>query len=117
MNDSDKLELGRKRAEELGIECVAASGFKYYYDSNDIHKLLDEGVEAHGGKYCLGGEWSFVGHKSGESSHQALLIGIRPIIQESEERRLLREFIQESVDGIWSTGLLERAKRLLKGEK
>lgn len=47
-------------------------------------KLEREGRVVYGGKFCLGGEWSFVSHNNvppKTNTHKALLINIEPIEQ------------------------------------
>lgn len=120
---SDVLELGKKRAEELGLtNIVMAKGpFAPTYDcylASDIHKLLGEGIDLYGNKNCR--HWD--DHAPPETdieagvTHKALLIGIRPIVQESEERKLLREFVS-FVNGTFDasnySSIIQKAKRLL----
>lgn len=99
------LELGKLRAEELGLLEARPVTFTPHgwYRADDIHKLLGEGVEVLGEEdtdksICASKwfEWS-PGITDKESDHKALLIGIRPIKAESEERKLLRELV-EAID-------------------
>lgn len=125
MND---LELGKKRAEELGLELI----FKAYeiktYLADDIHRLLGEGVEVQGSQFSLDGGTGNMGWCCDEEpmstdTHKALLIGIRSIFQESEARKLLREicsqlanndfYLFKQDDPKTVRNLFEKAKRLL----
>lgn len=114
------LELGKQRAKELGLVGGLDSRFQEYafYQADDIHKLLGEGVEV--GRYKAGlsmSAWA-ISHMD-HAEETALLIGIRPIVQEAEERKLLREFSQyvewQHTNGkpsLWD--LVARAKTLLE---
>lgn len=97
---TDVLELGKQRASELGLESihkcwktlgtpmlmdVHGSITEFYY-ADDIHKLLGEGVLLHedvGGWYDPKSKVPF-----SEAKRQAMLIGFRPIVQESREQKL-----------------------------
>lgn len=115
------LELGKKRAEELGLTRGPFSN-SHLYLADDIHKLLGEGVWSKG-RIHKDGEWTFGGYLDEAVTHKALLIGIRPIVQESEERKLLRELVNNILDNYdsWkappAADLVQKAKRLLDGEK
>lgn len=131
------LELGKKRAEELGLKLITlhsygggASSAPYAqhttqdrYLADDIHRLLGEGVEAVGNKYC--DDWwakPMAQELLPKLKDVGLIIGIRPIVQESEERKLLRKLSEytewqhtKGKPSIWD--LVSSAKRLLDGEK
>ncbi len=147
------LELGKQRAEELGLRmkfsmstggayygsgvgagCVGGSGSSggdYVYSADDIHKLLCEGVEVFQesrDKYDYDKTWWGEDKKQVEKMSRieksALLIGIRPIKQDS---------FADIVKGLADTelrlgtvndgtflhghleGLIRRAKKLLEG--
>ncbi len=97
MNDQDRLALGEKRAKELCLQPVHMPSGSTYYHEATIFKLLGEGVEV----------WSHINgtHKPAywgprengqfNDTHCGLTIGIRPLVQESEERKLLREFLND----------------------
>lgn len=105
----DTLELGRKRAEELGLRLNGG----YNYVAEDIHRLLGEGQEAWASLDAikntpLAEVW--YGDNPRHHTHKALLIGIRSIKTESPERALLREFasVFDSRDcGPWCDHLKE----------
>lgn len=115
----DTLELGKQRAEELGLKIGAIDGKKCFYDIDDIHKLLGEAEETFAqiskGDEHLSTYWM----KEEHHTHQALLIGIRPIVQESEERKLLRELAEHTpeINAIFGPEFMIRAKALLEREK
>lgn len=112
----DILKLGKQRAKELGLKRLDMYGdpvrdktYSSYYNDDDIHKLLGEGTIVFNQEKALT-IWS----KDPYNEYcQALLIGIKSIVQDTAES-LLREFITESEDGIWSCSLLTRAKALLE---
>lgn len=121
MSDSDKLELGMKRAKDLGLNRGPFSSSELYL-ANDIHRLLSEGVESTCEKNGI--VWtSYSGPPSSTGTHFGLLIGLRPIIQESEEKKLLREIVKYNTCIITGTPVfpssdwIERAKRLLRETK
>lgn len=90
----DVLEIGKKRVEELGLNSygiiqINPLSNNRYYLADDIHKLLGEGMEAFDDD-----NWSaWTPDRRDGSKNKALLIGIKPIVQESEERKLLREMV------------------------
>lgn len=101
---SDVLSLGKKRAEELGLKLGAVDGNRSFYDKDDIHKLLGEACYM-SCRPSPGGYWQALQPSQMETypgdTHQALLIGIKPIVQESEERKLLREILDTITAKIW----------------
>lgn len=124
----DTLELGKKRAAALGIESygimqINPLSANRYYSAEHIHKLLGEGVEQFAYKHDKEHMWFGAHDKDGIRNLKALLIGIRPIVQESEERKLLKEIVKYNTCIITGTPVfpssewIERAKRLLDGEK
>ncbi len=109
MTDQDKLALGEKRADELKLRCES-HGLYSYYAVETIHKLLGDGVEmTQAGDEC--GWWP---PNSSTPKHAALLIGIRPIVQESEERKLLRDFVAWWKSADYPPDFLDRAIKLLE---
>lgn len=92
------LELGKKRAEELGLETPSKDiilARSEVYLAEGVHRLLGEGQSIYGHvKDGVPNWWGPHENNAFQDTHQALLIGIRPIVQESEERRLLREFVK-----------------------
>lgn len=117
------LELGKQRAEELGLTRMVNSIVTEwpYYLKDDIHKLLGEGVEV--GRYKAGlsmSAWSRSHMDHAEET--ALLLGIRPTAQESAEK-ILKDLIleYEIAHNVPGTGLgyrkfYDRAKALLERE-
>lgn len=146
----DILAIGKKRAEELGLRTHvfkvstledAITGnplngvHRDYYDAESVRRLFGVGREVFGS--ITSGDWPtkdywFTGeqkdnvHLSKLDSHAALAIGIRPVSQESEERKLLREFVEdwEKYHPGWAANaevknrakLHERARALLERE-
>lgn len=118
MDTSDlesKLELGKRRAEELGLK----TDMGVWYPAYDIHRLLSEGVEMSTDLNDHDSLWSSPKHFS--DTYQALLIGIKPIVQESAEELLdlilrnpnielpkIREQIAKYMNTIGYKRLLER---------
>jgi hypothetical protein len=108
-------DLGKKRAEELGLRLWSRSVDIYMAD--DIHKLLAEGVEVKLEEYFPTG-WHITQDGGGT---KALIIGITPIVEKSREEKmeeLLREAFSlprplaiDRVD-LW----FERAKDLLNNK-
>lgn len=116
-------DIGKRRAEELGLK----TDMGVWYPANDIHQLLSEGIEVFGNQFKMDGGtgdlgWCCDEEKRSADTHHALLIGIKPIVQESEERKLLRELIDahesEGRYGVKFNEAEKKAKRLLerKGE-
>lgn len=113
-----KLELGKKRAEELGLECFGGFDMKFY-SADDIHKLLSEGVELFG--QCHGthrnSSWTTDEKPSKQEwglshTHTSLAIGIRPITPPSEERQIIQAIVnlwEHSINGS-SVPLIEAIK-------
>lgn len=98
----DKLELGKKRAEELGLrhQRLHLNTTDVYF-ADDIHKLLGNGVEVRGGGHYMSPKsgptirsWSAPCLFDQESDdHSALLIGIKPITPPSEERQIIQAMV------------------------
>lgn len=118
MTPSDLLELGKRRAEELGLH-ERKWGGEYGYYLSDVWKLLGAGVEIVGNVKNIDGGlttnkcWTSISN-TGET-HTALAIGIKPLKVESEERKLLREFVEREKKQGAAFDLVERAKVLLEG--
>lgn len=97
----DILTLGLRRAEELGVIAESNPWLGVCYKAKDIHKLLGEAEECWLREHKSNSHipWDVTtdrGFSSGVAchSHQALLIGIKPIVAESQERKLLREILK-----------------------
>lgn len=77
------LELGKKRAEELGLSPDEwLQGFCYWAD--DVHHFLGKGVSVFSEFDPKGPEYSNiwrVGINDKRPLHQAILIGIHPVAQ------------------------------------
>lgn len=83
-------EIGRKRAEELGLKCHAVNhSINLAYACADIHRLLGEAVEMYGWQNNGVGaiKWSDSSYAEVDS-HAALLIGTRPVKQPSREEEM-----------------------------
>lgn len=92
MTAAEILELGKRRCEELGLKCYLYVPECYLAD--DIHKLLGSGVE-HFGLQESGSNW---GTYTAQDTHKGLLIGVRPIVSESEERSIdVKAFIAATI--------------------
>lgn len=97
LNAVNKLELGKQRAREIRLR-KQSGGLRDYYFADDIHKLLSEGAVVWGNCPFEGfspDESTWREGKSGPAEaydstpaedRQALLIGIRPIKQESSAK-------------------------------
>lgn len=134
MNDPETLALGKKRAEGLlergvilhGDGIVNAPGRREYYFAEDIHRLLGSAIEVSG---AIEGEkvvQPFGMVTGGHDTHTALLISIREIQPESEERQIIKDFVSCFENSSMFLGpfnelfakTFERARALLaKGEK
>ena len=124
------LELGKKRAEELGLKSLtthynygAPSNTQITYAADDIHALLGAGVEVVGSYNSDTKQiTSTFGQILAKKDHdQALLIGIQPIKKATREERalgLLQELVSrwnpETVD---YDPIMGRAKALLSEDK
>lgn len=122
------LELGKQRADELGLKMLDMITLtvtqRKWYKAYDIHKLLGDGAEVIGKKYqdTLHG---FTNQKSIDWDQQkepytgcpqaALLIGIRPIKQDSCEQ-LVRDILRDANErgGHVLSDYIKRAKALLE---
>jgi len=123
MNDSEILELGKRRAEELRLcrrRVMNDFPETYYYMADDIHRLLGSAKSVFG--LSENGDWypNTAGLDEADK-YKALLIGIQRIKTESEERQLLKELAEWNPETPFSSaivmGISRRAKALLaKGE-
>lgn len=123
MTEAEVLRLGEERAKELGLNLIHGhqntnGKWEYYFMAGDIHRLLGSAINLFG--QCHGGHrnssWTTDSSPAKQEwpllhTHQALLIGIKPIAVESEERKLLRD--------LWESDCLpkhfdDRAKALLE---
>lgn len=120
---SDVLSLGKKRAEELGLKLGAVDGNRSFYDKDDIHKLLGEACYM-SCRPSPGGYWQALQPSQMETypgdTHQALLIGIKPIVRDSAEQ-LIKDLAGHAnyqyQDGKWAINAkywIDRAKALLE---
>lgn len=114
------LELGKKRAKELGLSYRAATlsydqagGQANIYFANDIHRLLGAGVETYTKSATNSNFSNFNIVRLADDDMVALQIGIRPIAQESEERKLLKEIVDHLAPSI-GPDLFDRARKLLE---
>lgn len=118
---SDVLDRGRKIAEEIGLTCKHSTHGHVYY-ADDIHRLLGEGVAVFGRKVPVSGLHGFGEQPCVADDLRGLTIAIRPLLQESEERKLLREIIVahnkecDGDSGNTCCTYIERAKALLAKE-
>lgn len=94
---SDVLNLGALRARDMGLERVTQG----FYPADAIHELLGAGVKAYAYDLNQDHLWWTNSNDPGIKNIQAILIGIKPIVQESEERKLLREFVNLITAKIW----------------
>lgn len=97
-----KIELGKKRAEELGLKWQRMIDIEMYY-ADDIHKLLGDGQEVHN-FMALGNRKSMWYESTAMSllstpdwEEIGLVIGVRPIHKDTAES-LLRELMK--YDGV-----------------
>ncbi len=105
------LERGRKLAEEMKLRKMHCGCGGFYPD--DIHRILGEGDEMLSDQ--RNGGWQYTAHDL-NPKFKALLIAIRPIVQESPERALLRDLIaNEEFCGPRNEALVKRARALLAG--
>lgn len=123
------MTKGEERAKELGLR-IKPKSLTYsgtsdgFYEADDIHKLLGEGVEMSGfDRQSNGGIWDMsemvCGQGQPSHTHKAIMISIRPIVTDTAES-LLRELvdaleasIQMRTAQIDRRGLVDRAKKLL----
>lgn len=119
----DSLELGKRRAEELGLQLHLSPLIDNGYRADEIHHLLGGAKEVFDAKSADGKKYNgtWFEHGTHTSDNTALLIGIRPIVRESDERLLLHEIIEEMKT--WSNRspdklglLIIKAKRLLENK-
>lgn len=131
MTDAEILELGKRRAEELNLcphsghlRSPDSPGFTEYYRAPDVHRLLGYAREVQ--SICQG-EWQTSWPEDGKgfsgNTHQAFILGIRPIKKESREdkmEKLLTDFIdkyQHSDCGAGSSRYLEYGRKLFNEAK
>lgn len=93
----ETLELGRKRAAEIGLKSSEwLQGICYFAD--DVHRLLGEAEEVFG-RPERGFRWNqeIVTITADPDTHKALILGIRPIKQESpEDIKILKERLRKA---------------------
>lgn len=118
MTEQEILELGKKRAAELGL-CVALelpTDRFVIRDAMALLRLLGAGVES----TLTISDMQAPNHQIVmdtfyRKSHTALLIGIKPIKVETREEKLEAE-LRRLVEAWWPHKELERAKKLLEGK-
>lgn len=103
--DDDFLEWGNDASTLAGIANI---------------KLAERGKVVFGGKFCLGGEWSFVTQNRGDvNTHRAILVCVEEIEKDSAEK-VLRDWVKQ-----WDTEVyarlpvetfIERARKVLGRE-
>lgn len=126
------LKLGEERAKELGLKQRFASDYVLdaahrfisvpFYSVGDVHRLLGAGLEIFGKNRIEGvpmSDFYYQFNKNASLTTQALLIGIRPIVQAAAES-LLRELLDaHEKEGRYGAHYFEveaRAKKFL-GDK
>lgn len=114
---TDVLNLGKQRAEELGLERFNYAAADRLYRADDVHKLLGEGVVTYTRSETKS---NFNRVRFGDDDMVALQVGIRPIVQETREQKmeaLLRQVVRTD-DEAWyiSKEWYDRAKDLLEGK-
>lgn len=126
MTDAETLALGKKRAEGLGLVGAFDRFGVEIYIASAIHSLLGSAIEVSG---AVEGEkivQPFGMVTGGHDTHIALLISIREIQPESEERQIIKDFVSCFENSSMFLGpfnelfakTFERARALLaKGEK
>ena len=93
------------------VACILAS---------EVEAMLANAIQVYGGRYCLGGNWSFVDHANAPYTHTAFLINIKSREKPDTAEQILKDLIpladygtREELDE-----LAQRARNLLdKGEK
>ena len=132
MTDAEILELGKKRAEEIGLKPQLEINFSsshglmmgpktfvegkiYAYHADDIHRLLGNGVEMFTDHKCIAPNQIM----TSMCTHKSLLVAIRPFKPETREQKLegiLRELMQALLDNNLNERLrvLNRAEELLR---
>lgn len=94
MSDST-LERGRKIAGDIGLKIYRCP--QYGFDEKQVLELLGEACEVRGyagpgGEVCA--NWEIPDSDTDtKRSLKGLIIAIRPIAQESEERKMLRRLV------------------------
>lgn len=90
-NEGQRLTYGAKNALTLGLLSVYAEVLRpqrSVYVAEDVHRLLADGIEVRGNI-----EDGFATNAASWAQNSALIIGIRPLKPETDERQLLRKFI------------------------
>jgi hypothetical protein len=81
--------VGFKRAQELGLE--PKNETKLSYALADIHKMLAKSIQV----YCSDVRRVWLEDSTSDSKSVGLLIGIKPLIKESDEKILLRKLVEQ----------------------
>jgi hypothetical protein len=102
-------ELGEKRAKELGLQSVYSDERcnNLIYAADDIHELLGEGIELNATS-SKKASWTEERHPG--DVRIGLLIGTRPIVQESAERQLLDKIVEAFDRRLYQSESGERVK-------
>lgn len=90
MTDMERLHLGEVRAESLGLQLESNIHGQFFY-KNAIYNLLGAGSQVYGD---LNSQVWRERAKYESDTHSCYLIGQRLIEPESDERRLLRQFME-----------------------
>jgi hypothetical protein len=93
-DDAELLECGKKRAKELGLVMNTTTLPFSWYKAFAIHRLLGEGIPLTAHKSDDPSGWNIGNFSDRRDSHIALGIGLRPIKEESEERKFIRELVK-----------------------
>lgn len=113
------LELGKRRAQDLGLEITRDITASFdVYRAEDIHRLLGEGVEAIGNKGC-DDWWANPMKKEAlpKVKDVGLIIGIRPIVQEQESERTAKDILRDLLDNYEGYEGLTNLMRIVKESK
>lgn len=116
MRMKDKLELGKKRAEELGLRHHGLHlNTTDVYFADDIHRLLGEGTEYSFDLRILGG----LQVNAINPQFEGIMIGIKPITPPSEERQIIQAFVNawDQGTGNEQSYAISRAKGWLERNK
>ncbi len=122
MSELNILAIGYMRSRDLGLlEHYDGEGEKCF-PATAIYRLLGNGIVGYGSKSDVETGW-FFGRSQNKAdkeydTHSALLIGMRSLDvtkYESEERKLLREFLKEFAEyAAGPNSMIERARKLLE---
>lgn len=123
-------DLGKKRAEELGLVMHTTTLPFNWYKADDIHQLLGEGLQLFGefiedidedGRTGGDFQWGYKLKPEKNDTRTALLIGNRPIVKDTAES-LLAEIVKighastsYAHDGV--VDVIMRARTLLERQK